>query len=149
MQDVVNQDFKEYIENQKKALKEQHKTPRKIIRDFINSCNKSEIDGVLKNIDSEIVFERRIDYQTKQKLEGIEEFIEYLKSDFQELIAFNFIVRSPWDIKLPMINISVKFYKTIINKDNETINRKLYRQFIFELNNDKICHIIMENLFGT
>ena len=149
LQEVVNQDFKEYVENQKKEIKQQQKVPRKIIRDFINSCNKYEIEGILRNLDDRITFARIVNSETKYIIEGIQEFEEYLKSTEQELCALDFIIRSPWNIKLPSIIISVKFFQSLINNEKDIDSKKIYRKITFELNDTKITSILLENLFGT
>ncbi|TRX35856.1 aminoacyltransferase [Flavobacterium sp. ZT3R18] len=145
MQDVVNQDFKDYIECKKKELRELQKIPRKIVRDFINSCNKSENEGIFKNIDKDIIFERRINWQTKLRIEGIQEFKEYIKSPNQELCARNLKIRSSWNINLPNITIGVKFSPNTTNNEKEIGNIQEYRQINFLLKDNKINRITKEN----
>ena len=150
LQDFVNQDFRQYIETKKKEIKEEQKVPRKIIRDFINSCNTFQIEGILKSIDDKIIFERRnSNWETTIRIKGIQEFKEYLKLPNQELCSFNFKIRSSWSFKLPTITISVKFPQVSKDSTKETIERKIYCQITFELNNNKITNIIFANLYGT
>ena len=143
MQKLVSLDFIEYIENKKKGLREQQKVPRKIIRDFINSCNKSENEGIFKNLDESIIFEKRINWQTKVRIEGIKELKEYIKSPNQDLCAKNLKIRSSWDFNFPIVTIGVKFFP--VSTDNVKGNIQQYRQIRFELKDEKICSIIEEN----
>jgi hypothetical protein len=144
IQEIVNQDFKDYIQGQKKEIREKQKLPRKLIRDFINSCNKSEIEGILKNLDENIIFEKRIPLKTELLIEGIQEFETYIKSPNQELFAKNFKIRSSWSINLPHITIGVKFYPITNNHEEEIKNTLRYKQINFEINNNKIICIIEE-----
>ncbi|MEZ7507279.1 hypothetical protein [Flavobacterium sp. Arc2] len=141
--ELVNKDFKEYIENKKKELREQQKVPRKIIRDFINSCNKSENEGIFKNLDENLIFEKRINWETKLRVEGIKELKEYIKSPNQELCSRNLKIRSSWNFNLPIVTIGVKFFP--VSTDNEKGNIQQYRQIRFELKDEKIFSIMEEN----
>ena len=144
MQNIVNEDFRRYNQEEKKRITERHKIPRKIVRNFITSCNKFEISEILKLIDNNIIFEKRVKWQTEVRLEGIQQFEQYLKSSSQDLCSMNFKIRSSWTIKLPNIEIGVKFYpQKNDNQKDENIFLK-YRQFRFKLNNDKIASIIEE-----
>lgn len=140
MQKTVNQDFAEHIALQKKKIRELHKIPRKIVRDFINLCNKSNTEEILKNLDQNIVFVKRVNWQITEAIEGIENFKNYIVSENQDLCAKNFKIRSSWNIKLPIIEIGVKYYPTLTNNDGNSIQQ--YRQITFELKNDKIVGII-------
>jgi hypothetical protein len=144
IQELVNQDFKKYIENKKKGLREQQKVPRKIIRDFINSCNKSENEGIFKNLDVSIIFEERINWQTKLRIEGIEELEEYIKSQKQDLCARNFKIRSSWEFNMPSVTIGVKYFPVSTNSEKETGNILQYRRIRFVFKNDKIVSITEE-----
>jgi hypothetical protein len=94
MRDTVNEDFEKHIQEKKKKIGEQHKVPRKIVRDFINSCNKFEMDEILKLLDSRVIFEKKVQWQTKMLIEGIQQFEEYLKSSDQDLCSKGFKIRS-------------------------------------------------------
>lgn len=142
MQDTVNEDFKRHIQEQKKNISDQHKIPRKIVRDFINSCNRHEIDGILKHLDKLVIFDKRVKWQTQLQTKGIEQFEEHLKSSNQDLCSKNFKIRSQWNISLPNITIGVKFFPKAVDKENEGKMFLKYRQFCFTLNNDKISYII-------
>lgn len=144
IQEIVNQDFKDYIEAQKKEIRERQKLPRKLIRDFINSCNKSEIEEILKNLDENIIFEKRIQWKTDLMTEGIQEFKDYMKSSNQELFAKNFKIRSSWSINLPNITIGVKFNPITTDHEQEIRNTHKYKQIRFVINNNKITRITVE-----
>lgn len=142
MQDIVNNDFKKHIQEKKKQISELHKMPRKIVRDFINSCNKNEITSILKNLDNSVNYEKRIQFQTKEKIEGIEQFEEYLKSSKQVLCSKNFTIRSSWDIRLPYITIEVKYFPQSDDKEKQNQMFMKYKQISFTLNNNNIINII-------
>lgn len=144
IQELVNQDFKDYIEAQKKEIREGQKLPRKLIRDFINFCNKSEIEGILKNLDENIIFEKRIRWKTVLIIEGIQEFEDYTKSPNQELFAKKFKIRSSWNINLPSITIGVKFHPITTDYEEKSRSTLKYKQIRFEINNNKIISIIEE-----
>ena len=145
MQDSVNEDFKKYIETKKKKIREQKKIPRKTIRDFINSCNKSEYEGILKSLAENVIFEKRKNWQTIFRIEGVKEFEGYIKSANQELCAKNFTIRtSSWDIKLPNITIGVTYFPISTDDEKETKSTQQCRRIRFVLSEDKIVHIIEE-----
>lgn len=149
MQESVNEDYKKHIENKKKEIREQQKVPRKIVRDFINSCNESKNEGIFKNIDKNIIYERRTNWQTELRIEGIEGLKEHLKSPNQELCGKNYKIRSSWDIKLPTITIGLKYFPSTCNDDNETKNIEQYRWIKFLLEDYRIISIIMGNQWGV
>lgn len=141
MQDIVNDDFKKHIQEKKKQISELHKIPRKIVRDFINSCNKNDIPLILKNLDNSVIYEKQIHFQSKEKIEGIQQFEEYLKSSKQELCSKNFTIRSSWDIRLPYITIGVKYFPQSDDKEKQNQMFMKYKQISFTLNNNNITNI--------
>ena len=109
MRPLVQNDFKKYLEKKKKAIKEEQKLPRKIIRDFISACNKSDI--------------------------------KYIESTKNDLCGYDYKIRSQWSIKLPTVNIWVKYFP--ISSDNE--NRiQQYKRLNFILKENKIISITKE-----
>ena len=108
--ELVDADFRTYLETKKKEIKEIQKLPRKIIRDFINACNSSNENRVLKNLDENLVFEKLKDRKTIIKTCGISEFKEYLSFPDQQLYGKNFKVRSYWSFNLPVVTIGVKYF---------------------------------------
>lgn len=146
MQEFVNKDFDFYIDNKKKELRALQKVPRKIVRDFINSCNESDNEGVFKNLDESIMFENRMNWQTELRVEGVEELKEYLKSPNQELCGKNYKIRSSWDIKLPTITIGVKYFPLTSNDENKNIEQLKWLKFLFD--GHKIINITIGNQWG-
>jgi len=142
MQDLVNNDYEEYLKNKKKEIRKQQRVPRKIVRDFINNCNKNDLAGILKNLDENVIFEKRIKWKTQSRYIGIKKFEEFVKSKDQDLCNKDFKIRSSWDINLPIrISIGVKY--SPYSNNNEVMTLK-YRQFIFEFKDKKIERIIEE-----
>jgi len=144
MKDCVSQDFNEYLENKKKKQREQQKIPRKMIKDFINSCNRFDSTGILKNLDKSVVFEERIKWQQKLRIEGVKEFEEYLKSSNQELCSREFKIRSPWSFKLPSVTIGIKYYSISTHEEMETSSIEQLGRITFTFRDNKIVYIIIE-----
>lgn len=140
---IANEDFKQYIEIKKKESRELQKIPRKIIRNFINSCNNSDIEGVYNSLDEKVIYERVLNYQTKLKIIGNKELLEYIKSPNQELCNRNLNIRSSWDFTSTSITIGVKFYPKIDN-EKKLGNILHYSRFVFVLKNNRIINIIEE-----
>lgn len=139
---LVQNDFKEYLDKKKKTLKEEQKLPRKIIRDFISACNKSDIKGILINLDENVIFEITTHWNVTSQYEGIKAFREYIESTKNDLCGYDYKIRSQWIIKLPTVNIWVKYFP--ISSDNE--NRMLqYKRLNFVLKENKIISITKEN----
>lgn len=141
--DLVNADFSVFQEDKKKAIREVQKLPRKIIRDFINACNNSEINDILKNLDENIIFEKRTNWVTDNRTQGIIEFEKYLSSSAQQLCGKNFKIRSSWSFNMPFVNVGIKYYP--VSSDHEKKNLSKYEQIKFELMDDKIINIIYES----
>ncbi len=148
MQEFVNEDFKTYIDNEKKELRAQQKVPRKIVRDFINSCNKSENEGIFKNLDENVIYEKRKNWQTELRIEGIEGLKEHFESPNQELCGKNYKIRSSWDIKLPTITIGIKYFPPTSNEDDDTKTVEQYKWIKFLLKDNKIISIVIGNQWG-
>ncbi|TXD84635.1 hypothetical protein ESY86_05390 [Subsaximicrobium wynnwilliamsii] len=142
MESIVNNDFEEYLKNKKKEIRKRQRIPRKRVRDFINSCNENDLDGILKNLDKNFIFKKNVKWKTESEFNGIEEFKKYIESKDQNLCCIGFKIRSSWNINLPFsITIGVKYFPDSTNKDNITLK---YRQYIFEFKDDKIIRITEE-----
>lgn len=142
MQELVNKDFNKYIQEKQKQIRELHKTPRKVVRDFIKFCNNSEIAGVLSYLDNSIIYEKRAQLQLRERIEGAQQFEKYLKSSNQELCLKDFTIRSQWEISLPYITIGVKYFQNTNDKEGQVRMLTKYKRFSFTLNNEnKIIHI--------
>ncbi len=144
IQKLVNNDFNEYAQRKKKKLKDVQKLPRKIVREFINACNKSDKEGILKKLSPHISFEKLVDRQMDVKTEGLEEFKEYLDSPSQDLCGMDFKIRSSWDIKLSTIIIGLKYFPT--DKD-EAERREQLRWVRFLIEGNKIVRIVWANQY--
>ncbi len=143
LSDLVVNDFKLHLEAKKKATREIQKLPRKIIRDFINACNKSEVDEILKNLDANVSYEKRKNWSLIFGAEGLVEFKKHLGSDEQQLLGKDFKIRSSWSINLPNVNIGVKYFPPLVDKGNK-FNLK-YGEIKFLLRDNKIIQIIDES----
>jgi len=146
LQETVREDYKKYVEVEKKKVSELHKAPRKTVRSFIDFCNQSQISELLKLLDDNVIFEKRFQWQTKMRTEGILQFEEYLNSPTQDLCSKSFKIRSTWNINLPVISIGVKFVPHPDEIGEGKVAYLNYRQFSFKLNNTKIAVIIEDCL---
>lgn len=142
LKELVHSDFKEYLDKKKTKLRELQKAPRKIIRDFISSCNKADKEGVLKNIDENIVFETKVNWNITSSLEGVKAFKEYIESSSCDLLGNDFTIRSHWDFNLPIVTIEIKYSPTSPNGENR---KQQYKRISFILKENKIIHITKEN----
>lgn len=142
LEELVQKDFKEYLDKKKAKLRELQKVPRKIIRDFISSCNKADKEGILKNIDENIVFETKANMNVTSSFEGVKAFKEYIESSSCDLLGYDFTIRSHWDFNLPIVTIGIKYFPTSPNDENRTQH---YKRFCFILRENKIVHITKEN----
>lgn len=142
MESLVDNDFQEYLKEKKKEIRKQQRIPRKIVRDFINSCNKKDLEGILKDIDKNVVFEKKIKWKIESEINGIVEFEKYIKSENEDLCNLEFKIRSSWTINLPSsIIIGIKYFPDLNKKDNMTL---IYRQYSSEFKDRKIIRIIEE-----
>ncbi|TDQ25747.1 hypothetical protein [Tenacibaculum caenipelagi] len=142
MESIVDNDFQEYLKEKKKAKRKRERIPRKTVRNFINSCNKKDLEGILKDLDKNVVFEKNIKRKTECEFNGIEEFKKYIKSENEDLCNLEFKIRSSWTINLPSsITIGVKYFPDLNKKDNMTL---IYRQYSFEFKDEKIIRITEE-----
>jgi len=138
MSDIVERDFKLYIEEKKKAIKNTEKQPRKIIRDFIHACNRFDEANLYKNLDDKVVYERRLNWKTVLITKGIDAFKQFIQSQDQHLCKSDLKIRSSWTVNLPSVTIGVKYpadnaAKTLFEK---------YGQFTFIIKDHKIVNII-------
>lgn len=142
MESLVDNDFQEYLKEKKKEIRKQERIPRKIVRDFIKSCNKKDLEGILKDLDKNIVFEKKIKWKIESEINGIVEFEKYIKSENEDLFNLEFKIRSSWTINLPSsIAIGIKYFPDLNRKDNMTL---IYRQYSFEFKDEKIIRITEE-----
>ncbi|AWG23886.1 hypothetical protein [Flavobacterium kingsejongi] len=143
LSELVEGDFKLYLENKKKKTREIEKLPRKIIRDFIKACNSFDELGMFKNLDKEVVYERQLNWETLLRTDGITEFKEHLNSTEQKLCKKDFKIRSSWSISLPGVTIGVKYFPKTSNSEERPFQK--YGQIQFVLENNMIIRIIDES----
>lgn len=145
MKDVVSQDFHEYKGKQKKEKHTQEKLPRKLIRDFINSCNRADHKGILKDLASDVVFEKRVNWQPVARFEGIIELEGYIKSSDQEMCSQDFKIRSTWNFDpFGAVTIGVKHYPLGLNEEERRNSVMKYRQLVFKFKEGEIVSITEE-----
>lgn len=144
MQDLVNQDYKEFKEIKKKEKRKRERLPRKIIRDFIKSANSKDIEGLLQNLHENITFEKRVTWQTEFELDGKGVLKEYFESPEQEFCGRDLKIRSSWDFKGSDVTIGIKYYPDKKEDDEETKTTLVYSQVKFKLEGDLIVRIIEE-----
>ena len=143
MKDLVDQDFQEYIETKKKEKRAHEKVPRKMIRDFITSCNKSDFKGILKDLAYDIVFEKRINWRTVDRYEGIVDLEGYMKSSVQDMCSQGFKIRSSWHFDPNgAITIGIKHYPPNIEVGPNSL--MTYLQLVFRFKGGKIASITEE-----
>ncbi len=143
LSEVVDKDFGTFLENKKKETREIQKLPRKIIRDFINACNSSDENSILKDLDEDIFFEIRKNWKSLFETEGLSEFKKYLSSSDQQLCGKNFKIRSSWDFNLPKVIIGLKYFPKSSNTEERPFQK--YGQIEFVLEKNKIIRIIDES----
>lgn len=141
MQELVDQDFKQYQEDKKKEIRRQQKLPRKIIRAFIKAANDSNIEGLLENLDDSVVFKKMKGFQLEFEVKGKEKFKEYLESSDQDFCGKELKIRSSWSFKEPMIEIGVKYYPEEIQDEDRTLGKLKYRQIRFEMIENRVYSI--------
>jgi hypothetical protein len=143
LSELVDGDFISHLENKKKKIREIEKLPRKIIRDFIKACNNFDEVAISKNLDKELVYEKRLNWRTILQTDGIAEFKEYLNSSEQSLCSKNFKIRSSWTFNLPNVNIGVKYFP--VSTDIEKQPFQKYGQIGFTLEDNRIIAIVEES----
>ena len=144
MQDLVNQDFKQFEENKKKEKRKRERLPRKIIRDFIKASNINDIQGLLKNLHTDIIFEKRVNWQTEFEIKGKNELKEYFESPEQEFCGRDLKIRSSWTFEGLIVTIGIKYYPTRKDVGEEIRKFQEYRRIKFEIEDDLILKIIEE-----
>lgn len=137
LKEQANIDFKEYLDNKKKEIRKRQRIPRKIISDFIKSCNDSDIEGILKNIDDNIVFEKTIDWQRQLIFESIDGLKEYISLPEQELCSKELSINSNWIFDLPRVSVWIDYNAT----SSENSNMRKYEKWNFVLGDNKIMRI--------
>lgn len=144
LQEFVNVDFNNYTENKKKEINKQQKLPRKLIRDFIKSCNNNDISGILKNLGENVIFEKRNNWETVFLIESKEDFRKYVESSNPDFCGRELKIKSSWDFKKSSVTINVHFFPKI-NDEQIPTNTLQSRRFEFKINENIIESIIEKN----
>lgn len=146
MQKQVTSDFNKYADKKKRELKTQQKTPRKIIRDFVKACNTAQLEPITKNLAQDISFGKIGSMEEKYWTKGIKEFEVYLTSPHQELCSKDYEIRS---INFFPKNISVRlrYLHQAADEDANSTPWRKYKRLQFELKNDKIISIRLEDWY--
>ncbi len=144
MRDLVNQDFKQFEENKKKEKRKRERLPRKIIRDFIRASNISDMQELFKNLHTDIVFEKRVNWQTEIEIKGKKELKKYFESPNQEFCGRDLKIRSSWSFEGEIVTIGIKYYPTEKEVDNEIRKVQEYRRIKFKIEDNLILRIIEE-----
>ena len=98
---------------------------------------------MFKNLDKEVVYEKRLNWKTTMQTDGITEFKEHLNSPEQNLCNKNFKIRSCWTFNLSNVNIGVKYFP--ISTDIEKQPFQKYGQIGFTLEDNRIIAIVDES----
>lgn len=139
MDKIVKEDFQEYLKEKKKEKRRREKIPRKIVRDFIKACNKSDSIEILKNLDKNFVYEIKIKHRILNRFIGIKNFLDYIGSVDQNILNKGFKIRSKWTLDLPSkISIDVKYLPNPLDNNTKT---QVYRELTFWFENDKVIQI--------
>ncbi len=141
-------DFKEYLDQKKKELGKQQKLPRKIIRDFINSCNKFDFEGIVKNLTDDVIFDKVVHWQSQFKIEGLDELKKYIKSPNQELCSREIKIRSSWTFDWQGVTIEIKYYPVLSKEERDETIREMRGRITFVFQGEKISSIT-ESKYGT
>lgn len=146
MQELVNEDFKQFEENKKKEKRKRERLPRKIIRDFIKASNTNDIHGLLKNLHENVIFEKRVNWRTEYEIKGKNELKEYFESPEQEFCGRDLKIRSSWDFEGSKITIGIKYYPPPTQQEGEEEVRNIqeYRRIKFKIEDNSILVIIEE-----
>lgn len=146
MQDLVNKDFKQFEENKKKEKRKRERLPRKIIRDFIKASNINDINGLLKNLNENVIFEKRVNWKTEYETKGKSELKKYFESPKQEFCGRDLKIRSSWSFEGSIITIGIKYYPSTIQKKGyeEDRSSQEYRRIKFKIEDNSIVAIIEE-----
>lgn len=143
LSELVDADFRLHLENKKKKIREIEKLPRKIIKDFIKACNSFDEVGMFKNLGKDFIYEKRLNWKTISKANGITEFKEHLNSLEQHLCSKNFKISSSWTFNLPRVSIGVKYFP--VSTDIEKQPFQKYGEIGFTLEDNMITSIIDES----
>ncbi len=128
-------------QNTGEHMNEQHK---KAIENYIQSYNSFDIDGMIKDLDDEVVFENIANGEVDLRVEGIAGFKEQAESAKQYFTQRQQTITS-WEMDGDMVGIEID-YEAILAVDlpngmkaGDTLKLKGQSEFVFE--GDKIVAI--------
>ncbi|TCC96985.1 hypothetical protein [Pedobacter hiemivivus] len=114
-----------------------------MIRNFINSCKNADYKGIIKDLASDVVFEKRVNWQPVERHEGIVELEDYMKSSLQDMCSQDFKIRSSWHFDPNgAITIDIKHYPPDVEVRPDSLMK--YRQLVFRFKAGKIASITEE-----
>ncbi|MFP3597064.1 hypothetical protein [Chryseobacterium sp. SIMBA_029] len=143
LESIVATDFMEFLGLKKREKQQCEKIPRKIIREFVNSCNNYDYDSILKDLSPNIEFEIRVNWQQKFVTEGIEDLKKYIRSSHQQICGRHFKIKSPWTFHQK--DISISLHTSTPPSETEEVPKNFYRiQLNFRMEEQKINQIIFE-----
>lgn len=143
LENIVDRDFKDYLEIKKKEKQQREKIPRKIVREFVKACNNFAEESILKDLSENLIFEIRINWKQKLITNGLEEFKNYIDSSYQEICRRDFKIKSSWSFMEKDIIISLETSTPTSEMDEDV--KSFYRiRLNIRLEEGKITQIILE-----
>ena len=115
-----------------------------IIENYINAYNRFDIEGMIKDLDENIVFENVTNGDINLNTEGIEAFKEQAEAAKQYFEKRKQTIES-WEISDPIVEIKISYKATVAIdlpnglKKGDTL--ELAGSSIFEIENEKIKRI--------
>ena len=143
MQNIVINDFKKFKEKKKKELRKQERIPRKLINDFIKSCNKNDTNGILKNLSNDATYKKRINGNTIFSTKGKDELKKKIITQKIDLCGRELKINSFTNLTNRFVTVWIRFIQKT-NTDKENGNKLQFKRFIFEINKNIISSIIEE-----
>lgn len=121
-----------------------NKQQKGIIEDYITSYNNLNIEGMVKNLDTNVVFENVTDGEVDLKIEGLEEFRKQAESTKQYFAERNQTIES-WKFDGDKVTIGIS-YKAVLAIDlSEGLKKgdtlELVGQSVFQFEDGKIRRI--------
>lgn len=134
MKEVSEKDFHEHLTKKQKEKRAKEKLPRKIIRNFIVSCNKNDFENILNHLSDDFIFELKVSWRQKLICNGKQEFEQYIRSLNQNLCGQDFKIKSTWHFDASgAITVSIQYYELAENQDGSTKNYLRQSQLTFRI----------------
>lgn len=143
LENIVDRDFKDYLEIKKKEKQQCEKIPRKIVREFVKACNNFTKESIFKDLSEDLIFEIRSNWKQKLITTGLEGFKKYIDSSYQEVCGREFKIKSSWSFIEK--DISILLETSTPPSEAEEAAKSFYRiRLNIRLEEDKIKQIILE-----